>query len=259
MKPYTMVDVSEQALEDLVRRHTGLIEDGLVFVDHQNQTKGGRLDVLMVDSGKALVVAELKVVQEDGMLLQGVDYYDYVSSHIEAYARLYKTKNIDPTQPVRLLLIAPSFSQTLVNRCKWVDLPISLFTFNCLKFAEKEDIVAVFTEHLIPTPLETVEVSRLEDHIEYITDPQVRDSVRELLDEIKNWKPNNISLDAVKHSISIKVNGRVFAYYYPRRQHFVLATYNSEGEWRDYQIKDEEDLLNVKPILRTAMERKSNP
>lgn len=35
MKPYKKTDVSEAGLEDLVRRHSGLIEEGLVYVDHQ--------------------------------------------------------------------------------------------------------------------------------------------------------------------------------------------------------------------------------
>src|SRR5271166_8395 len=152
MKKYTKADVSEQELEDLVRRNAEQIEEGLVYVDHQKQAAGGRLDVLMVDSGRSLVVAELKVIQDDGMLIQGLDYYDYVSTHVEAFARLYKTHSIDPTQQVRLLLIAPTFSQTLVNRCKWLDLPISLFTFNCLKFEGETDVVPVFTEEQVPPP-----------------------------------------------------------------------------------------------------------
>src|SRR5262245_379031 len=97
MRHYQKTDVSEAALEDLVRQGPGLIEEGLVYLDHQKAAAGGRLDVLLVDSGKSLVIAELKVVQDDGMLLQGVDYYDYVSSHVEAYARLYKPYGIDPT------------------------------------------------------------------------------------------------------------------------------------------------------------------
>src|SRR3990170_2588775 len=156
MKRYTKADVSEQELEDLVRRHAGLIEDGLVYVDHQKPAARGRLDVLMVDSGKSLVVAELKVTQDDGMLFQGLDYYDYVSTHVESYARLYKAHGIDPTQQVRLFLVAPSFSQTLVNRCKWLDLPISLFTFNCLKFEGEADVVPIFTEQQTVAPPEIV-------------------------------------------------------------------------------------------------------
>ena len=236
--------------------NTGAIEEGLGFVDHQKQAAGGRLDVLMVDSGKSLVVAELKVVQDDGMLMQGVDYYDYVSSHVEAFARLYKTHKIDPTQEVRLFLIAPSFSQTLINRCKWLNLPIFLFIYNCLKFDGDEDIVPIFSEQAIPTPPEVVEVTHLDDHLNYITDSEVRKKVSELLEEIKNWKPGSISLDSIKYAISMKVHNRVFAYFYPRRKHYLLATYNDQEVWTEYIIKDDDDLAKVKPIMQAAMERR---
>jgi hypothetical protein len=257
MKSYKKVEVSEAALEDLVRQHAAKIEEGLAYVDHQKSAAGGRLDVLLVDSGKSLVVAELKVVQDDGMLLQGLDYYDYVSTHIEAFARLYKSQGIDPTQQVRFFLIAPSFSQATVNRCKWIDAPISLFTYHCLKFEGDDDLVPVFAEHPIPTPPEIVEVTHPDAHLNYVTDLDVRSKVSALLDEIKNWKPGNISLDAIKYAISMKVKGRVFAYFYPRRKHYLLATYNAEEEWTEYAIKDDDDLAKVKPIVRAAMERMS--
>lgn len=256
MKSYRKVDVLEQQLEDLVRWHAGTIEEGLAYMDHQKQAAGGRLDVLMVDSGKSLVVAELKVVQDDGMLMQGVDYYDYVSSHVEAFARLYKTHKIDPTQQVRLFLIAPSFSQTLVNRCKWIDLPVFLFTFNCLKFDGEDDLVPIFSEQAIPTLPEIIEVTHIDDHLAYITDPEVRSEVSALLDEVKTWKPGSISLDPTKSAISMKVNNRVFAYLYPRRKHYLLATYNDQEVWTEYSIKDDDDLLKIKPIMQAAMERR---
>ena len=257
MKRYTTADVSEQELEDLVRRNTELIEEGLVYVDHQKAVASGRLDVLMVDSGKSLVVAELKVTQDDGMLLQGLDYYDYVSTHVESYARLYKAHEIDPTQPLRLFLIAPSFSQTLVNRCKWLDVPVFLYTFNCLKFEGDEDIVPIFTEQQIPTPPEVVEVTHLDDHLNYITDATVRAKVISLLEEIKDWKTGNISVDPIKYAISIKVNGRVFAYLSPRRQHFLISTYDADDEWKEYPVKTDDDLVTVKSLVRAAMERRA--
>ena len=255
MKPYKKVDVSEQQLEDLVRRHAGTIEEGLTYVDRQRAAAGGRLDVLLVDSGKSLAVAELKVVQDDGMLMQGIDYYDYLSAHVETFARLYKAHNIDPTQEVRLFLIAPSFTQTLINRCKWIDVPISLFTFHCLRFDGEEDLVPVFAEQAIPTSPEVVEVTLLKDHLDYITDTQVQSKASALLDEIKNWTPGSISLDPIKDAISMKVNGRVFAYFYARRQRYLLATYNDQDEWTQYSIKCHEDLAKVKPIMKAAMER----
>jgi hypothetical protein len=256
MKKFTKVDVSEQELEDLVRRHPEQIEEGLAYVDHQKPAAGGRLDVLMVDSGKSLVVAELKVTQDDGMLLQGLDYYDYISTHVEPFARLYKSHAIDPTQRVRLFLVAPTFSQTLINRCKWLDLPISLFTFNCLKFEGESDVVPIFTEQQITAPPEVVEVTRLDDHLNYITDSVVRAKVAALLQEIKNWRPGNISIDPIKYAVSMKVNGHLFAYLWPRRQHYLIGTYDALDDWKEYPVKTEDDLATVKPIVKAAMERR---
>ncbi len=256
MKEYTKTDVSEQQLEDLIRRHAGLIEEGLVYVDHQKPAAGGRLDVLMVDSGKSLVVAELKVTQDEGMLLQGLDYYDYVSMHLESFARLYKAHMINPTQQVRLFLVAPSFSQALVNRCKWLDLQISLFTFSCLKFDGDAAVVPIFAELEIPAPPEILEVTQLDDHLNYITDVAVRAKVTSLLDEIKNWRPGSIALDPIKYAISMKVNGRVFAYLSPRRRYYLIGTFDSDDEWKGYPVKGDDDLAAVKPIIKAAMEKR---
>src|SRR5712691_11212217 len=247
MKPYTKVDVLEQQLEDLIRRNPELIDKGLVYLDHQKTAAGGRLDVLMVDSGKSLVVAELKVIQDDGMLLQGLDYYDYVSTYIESFTRLYKRHSIeiDPTQEVSLFLIAPSFSQTLVNRCKWVDVPVRLFTFTSIKFDNDDDIILVFAEQEIPAQPVLVEVKHIEDHLNYITNPEVRTKAKVFIDELNRSKPGRVSMDAIKYDISMKIDGRVFAYLSPRRQHFVMGTYDADDEWKWYTLR-------VTRILRTS-------
>lgn len=69
MAKYKHVDVSEQQLEDLVRQYVDLIEEGLIYVHHQRITGSGRLDVLLVDSGHSLVLAELKVVEDSQPVL----------------------------------------------------------------------------------------------------------------------------------------------------------------------------------------------
>jgi Holliday junction resolvase-like predicted endonuclease len=257
MKRYTKADVSEQQLEDLVRRHPDLIEEGLAYVDHQQSAAGGRLDVLMVDSGKSLVVAELKVTQDDGMMLQELDYYDHVLTHIERYARMYRAHSIDPTQKVRLFLIAPSFSQALVNRIKWLDLPVSLFTFACLKLEDEADIVPIFTELQITAPPEIAEVTQMGDHLGYIIDDIIRAEVVALLEEIKNWKPAGIiTIDPIKHSLSIKVNNRLFAYLTTGRKQYRIGTFDAVDDWREFAIKTDDDLATTKPLVKAAMERR---
>src|SRR6266404_6406111 len=134
MPKYTYIDVSEQQLEDLVRRHVDKLEKELRYVHRQKAIGEGRLDMLLADSGNSLVLGALKVVEDDGMLFQALGYYDQVSSNLEAFAaRLYSNDSIDPIQPVRLFLIAPSFSQSLIARCKWIDVHLSLYTYKCIK------------------------------------------------------------------------------------------------------------------------------
>jgi hypothetical protein len=255
MKNYVKAAVLEAQLEHLVRRDSRKIEDGLVYVDHQKSAAGGRLDVLMVDRGKALVVAELKVVEDDNMLVQGLDYYDYVSTHVESFARLYKDHLVDPTREVRLFLVAPDFSQTLVNRCKWIDVPISLFTFTCLKFEGEDDLIPIFAEREIPELAPKPEVSSIPDHLGYIADTSVRANATALLEEIKGWRPENISLDPVKGSISMKVNNRVFAYLWTKRSFYWIGAYDADGEWKQYPVKSNEDLVNARILIKSAMEK----
>lgn len=256
MPKYKKVDVSEQELEDLVRTHAQEIEDDLVFVDHQRRTDGGRLDVLLRDTDGALVVAELKVVEDDGMLMQAVDYYDYVARNLEAFARLYKEHSIDPKQELRLFLVAPSFSQTLLNRAKWIDIPLSLFSFTCLRFEGVEDTTPIFTEQSIPTPpgVGVIESHTIEDHLNYITDKDVRSAVTALLDEIKQWSTGHVSLDPLKYAISMRVKGRVFARLHPRRKHYLISTYNKEDTWADYPVHGEDDLENVKALMKASLD-----
>ena len=256
MRKYKIVDISEKQLEDMVRQASDLIEDGLKYIDHQKRTERGPLDVLFADSGNALVVAELKVTEDDGMLVQGIDYYDYITTNIEGFARAYKDKKIDPTQKTRLFLIAPSFSISLLNRCKWVDVPISLFTFRCIELKDNsEEFIPVFSEITIPSRIQAVEVYTLEQRLNYITDPGVRKTVKDLLKEIQEWDKENILIEPIKYDISVKVSGKVFTYIGPRRKHFVINTYDNDGKWTGFPIQQIEDLQEVKLLVKSNYEK----
>jgi hypothetical protein len=258
MKKYQQSEVNENQLEDLVRIGSELIEDGLKYVDHQKVTDKGRMDVLMVDSGKSIVVTELKINEDDNMLFQGLDYFDYVSTNIEAFARIYKKFGIDPTKSVRLMLIAPSFSQTLISRCKWIDANISLFMFKCIIFDGSEEIIPVFSEISIPTPPEPVgEKYTIGDRLGYITSSEVREILKYLIDDLPNWKKDKILIEPIKYAISVKVGGKVFMYLSPRRDKFLVETYNPEGKWVGYPVNSREDLDALIDLMKGNMEKKS--
>ena len=257
MKSYAIADISERQLEELVRRHSRLIEEGLAYVDHQRRAGGRRLDVLMVDSRKSLVVAELKVTQDDGMLVQGLDYYDFVSSHLESLATHYKAHSIDPARKVRLILIAPAFPQSLINRCKWLDLPISLFTYKCLKLRDDSDPVPVLTKREVTSKPFPLRLPTADDHLAHITDADVRALVSALLGEIDGWNPERVLIDVSGYGFSLRVNNLVFAWIATRRKGLIISTYDADNRYKNYRVRNGDDLAVVRSVMRTAMERRA--
>ena len=255
MKKYKTVDVSEKQLEDLLRRYPEYIEVGLRYVDHQRKAERGPLDVLMADSGNALVLAELKVVEDDNALIQGIDYYDYIVRSIEGIARIYKASRIDPTQTVRLFLIAPRFSVALLNRCKWIDIPISLFTYKCISFEDPKDVVPVFLEMTTPRVPEVVKAYNLDERFSYITDLTMRRMVQDLIKEVASWDASRIAAEPTKYDISLKIAGRVFSYIGPRRKHFIVYTYDTKNNWTGFPIRQADDLEQAKALLKANVAR----
>ncbi len=183
------------------------------------------------------------------MLGQGIDYFDYVNRNIEGFARAYKDYDIDPSQDLRLMLIAPSFSIQLLNRIKWIDIPISLITYQCIKFEGKDEIIPIYKEVNPPSLPEKIRAYTIEEKYDYIKDNQSKKLAKWVVNYIKEWAPKKINPEPLKHAISIKYEGRVLAYVDPTRQNFKLGTYNPEGEWIRVVIDQKEDFNNVLPII----------
>jgi len=112
-------DSTEKDLEYRIIKHPHLIEPGLRYLEHQCHTSSGsgRLDILFADSNNTLVVVELKVVKDSSMLIQAFAYFDSVADKIEGFARLDAIQNIDVERYPRRMLIAPSFTPLMINRC----------------------------------------------------------------------------------------------------------------------------------------------
>jgi len=202
------------------------------------------------------VVAELKVVEDDGMLVQGIDYYDYVARNLDGFANAYKRHKVDPKQELRLFLLAPSFSVTLLNRIKWIAVPISLFMFQCIEFEDASgETIPVYKEVTAPAIPDRVESYSLDDRYNYITDADVGALAQNAVGQIKQWDTARVSADATKYAISIKVTGSVLAYVEPRRRYFYLSTNDADGKWTGYRISDEGDLTEVLVLVKANFDR----
>jgi hypothetical protein len=239
-------ELSESELEFMIREHPHLIEPGLRYVASQRKAGRGPLDLLLIDSGNALVVVELKVASSDEMLFQGLDYFDYIYSNLERLALAYEIKGfkIDPYQEPRIMLIAPDFSQSLINRCKWLKSRIDLYRFRYLTVKKEGQELGKIIDFIpveIPPIPEREEVYTRPKILGYITLDDVRKTANDFLNEIEKWE--GVKIDAVKSALSIKIKKDVFVYLYPIRDGFHINGYLSGHEWQHLAtVKSPEDL-----------------
>ena len=254
MSKYDIISVSESTLEDLVRQYCDKIESGLRYLTHQKQAAGGRLDVLFADAGNGLVVAELKVVEDDDMLFQAIDYYDYLAKNLEGFSRLLSAHKIDPKQNPRILLIAPSYSQQMLNRVKWISAPISLFRYQIISISGEQ--IPIFIEEKIEaTPVVVKEFTSTDEHVAYIKDASSLARAKKLIADFQAIDRSKVTIDPIKYAISFKYSGTVFAYFSPRRQHFVLSTYNKDGDWTNYPINTDDEFKAAYELATQYIEK----
>jgi len=154
-----------------------------------------------------------------------------------------------------VFLIPPSLSITLLNRCKWIDIPISLFSYKCITFEDSEEVIPVFSEITISCVPEVVEACDLGDRLKYITNPDTRRMADDLIKETRGWDTSRIVVEPTEYDISLKISGRVFSYIGPRRKHFVVYTYDTEKKWTGFPISQTENLEAVKVLLEANVER----
>ncbi|HXR06372.1 MAG TPA: hypothetical protein VN765_03520 [Candidatus Acidoferrum sp.] len=123
----------ERELEALVRKEPASIEDGLTCLTHQRRANGKYIDVLAADGDGVLVVIELKVGEDDGMLLQALEYYDYVSDNRDRLAKEYeKLAKVVAEEDPRVILVASSFSERLKRAVRHFKPDISLKEYSYL-------------------------------------------------------------------------------------------------------------------------------
>jgi len=237
------VKISEKELEDMLKDNLHLIEEGLKFIDNQIVAGRGPLDILAVDNGGSLVVMELKVVESDDMLVQALDYYDWTLEHIDSVKRMYPRFNVDYEQSPRLILVAPSFSQTLLRRAVYLTMSPELFTFKCLEVDGDRGLV-FDPLSLPPPPLPPLGPKPPQWFIDYITNSgakalmmRARDELQALCGEFKD-----IEESATQYYIGYKIKGkRIFATLSSTRNYFWLNTQDKDGEWKGFKIQNKND------------------
>jgi hypothetical protein len=232
---------TEAELEDLLFREPSAIEPGIRTLSRQWNTDRGPLDLLLLDEDGRVVVAELKLGEDDGMLMQGVDYLGWVHENLEAVRRAFEKDFTIATDKVpRLILIASGFSDLLRRRTSYLrdDLEPSLLAYRVIE--HKGETLVVLTE---VEPAERLEPAagpaKESDHREYLVGEELRSLWDRCVTALKGLDPQP---HATGSYLAFRLKGKNFAVLHPRRQKIVLGALQDGGKWEYTRLKDETDI-----------------
>lgn len=129
---------SEKELEEMITQEMGQIESDLtVICDHVPINEKTTLDVLCHDDNGQLVIIQLNVNEDDYMLIKGLQSLDYLDKFKSFLKATYSKHKINDKEKPRLVLIAPSFSDTLRHAVESMKgMQIDLYEWEYLKLGD---------------------------------------------------------------------------------------------------------------------------
>lgn len=226
-RPITLRERDE--LEPMLIENPDVIEEGLQVISHQHPTDSGPLDILASDSEETLVVIELKNEASEGHLDQGLRYYDWCRQNISWIADAYKGKaSINPESPPRLILIAPSFTDTVKRITKYVDVELQLIEYHAFENKDRQRGI-ICTEIDFGQAPEPPSIPTIEKKLDWFRDDRVRALFVDALSELEG---KGIEIKPIHGLwISCFYRGKRFMKLGPKRTFFVANILTPGGNW----------------------------
>jgi hypothetical protein len=142
----------------MIINEINLIEKGLtVICSNVPINEKTTLDILCHDSNGQLIILQLNVEEDDAMLLQGLQSFDYVDKFKSFLKATYNKHKIDDKEKPRLILIAPSFSDAVRRAVESMKgIRIDLYEWEYLKLGDHKGLrlQPIFTWKLVEKPKE---------------------------------------------------------------------------------------------------------
>lgn len=242
------VQIAERDLEEYIVKNPESVEDGFKILNRQWPTDSGPLDILGVDAAGVITIVELKVDEDDEQIIQGLRYYDYISNNTAAMVRHFSNDKLTITdQDPRLILIAPSFSQTLRRICKYIDAELDLKEYRAYKLPSGEVEVVINTVELEERTRPRI-YPTLEQKLEEIQDERIRELARKFLGELESVGFEKRMVH--DEWLSLWYGGRRVASFGCKRKFFVIETDTEEG-WKRFRVQSSEDYEKMINLLKT--------
>ncbi|MEM3617208.1 MAG: endonuclease NucS [Candidatus Bathyarchaeia archaeon] len=149
---------SRQELGQMIVNEINIVEKGLtVICNNVPINDKTTLDVLCHDSNGQLVILQLNVEEDDAMLLQGLQSFDYVDKFKSFLKATYNKHKVDDKEKPRLILIAPSFSDAVRRAVESMKgIRIDLYEWEYLKLGDHRGLrlQPIFTWKSVEKPKE---------------------------------------------------------------------------------------------------------
>jgi hypothetical protein len=94
----------------------------------------GEIDLLALDSTRRLMVIDVQITLDDGLVARGLSHVDWVVRNLGTVQRLYPNWTIDTSRQPRLALVAPRFSLALRSGVRQIAAP----AISCFRYCEVE-------------------------------------------------------------------------------------------------------------------------
>ena len=129
--------ITRQKLSVTLRECQGALETNLRTIDACIPCRpDGEIDLLAVDTANRLVVIDVEIAPHDDLFLRGVAGVDWLVRHLPMLRHFYSAWAIDFSRQPRLVFVAPSFSELLINAAYSVAGPeIACFRYRSVKIA----------------------------------------------------------------------------------------------------------------------------
>ena len=131
---------NERELEEIVAKETESIEKGLTIIGNQIPINAhAKLDVLCHDENGQLVIFKLSISEDDMMLFEGLRALNHLDTTKHILKFHYQNFKINDKEPLRLILLAPSFSKSLLTIANHISgIRIDLYEWEYLKFGDNK-------------------------------------------------------------------------------------------------------------------------
>ena len=219
----------KEELEPLLIANPEIIEEGLKIVASQLSTDSGPLDILAVDSEGTLVVVELKNEAAEGHLDQGLRYYDWCRQNVSWIANAYNAKaKINPNATPRLMLVAPTFTDTLRRIAKYIDIELHLVEYHAFENEKGERGLICTAIDYGEAPV-SPEIPSIEKTMERFQSEKVKRLLKSVLDELA---AKQVEIKPLRGAwISSWYRGKRFMYMGAKKNFFVVQVLAPDGTW----------------------------